>query len=128
MEDIQIQEHQQNGDIVNDIIIINPEFKILPLNFPVHTHSPDDASKNQGQYFALLFRDIETGNIQFMDISIWFVYVIEQLTIESKPLNSILLEAADVFGKIDTVYLQASSISFLNDMKQKGFVLGFRKD
>lgn len=125
MPDLKIDEHKKYGDVINDVLIINPEFKILPLSFPVHTHIPDDASKKQGQYFALLYRDLETGNIQFMDISIWFVYLIEQIAIESKSINLILKEAPTLFGEIDILNLQTTSIAFINDMSQKGFVLGY---
>jgi hypothetical protein len=127
MADITTPLYVENGNLLEDILIINPEHKLLQLNYPVHTHKPFDTIDKEGTYFVLLYRERETGKVQFVDLSIWFALVIDVLNKGEIALNDLLNEAPNYFGEIKMNDLTESTIDFINDLKKKEFVLGFKK-
>ena len=125
MEDIPSATFTMEGDVLNDVLIINPEHKLLQLEYPVHIYNPIESIDKKGNYFVLLYRESETGKVQFMDLSIWFALVIEQLNNGEVHLQVLLNEAPNLFGNINIDDLTSSTVSFINDLLQKKFILGF---
>jgi hypothetical protein len=125
MEDISPKPYQIIGDPLNDLLIVHPEHKLLQLKYPVHLYNPVMAKEKTGNYFVLLYREHETGRVQFMDISVWFALVIEQLHIGNLTLKTLLNEAPQLFGDIDVKELTKTTLAFITDLKEKKFVLGY---
>lgn len=127
MEDIAYPAYNLQGNIITSPIVINPEHELLHLNFPVHKQTPHKSISNPGDYYILMYREKETGKIQFMEISVWHALMIEQFSQANVSLEKLLKEAPKIFGKIDVEELKMSSIHFLNHLKEKSFVLGYGK-
>ena len=125
IEDIPYPEFKLQGNIIQNVLAINPEFKLLALKYPVHLEKPFLAQQKEGNYFVLLFREQESGNIQFVDLSIWFAFVIEQIHQNKKNIAELLLQGPEIFGGFDTKAITESTISFVKEMQEKKFVLGF---
>jgi hypothetical protein len=125
MEDISPKPYQIIGDTLNDLLIVNPEHKLLQLKYPVHLYNPVTAEEKPGNYFVLLYREYETGRVQFIDISVWFALVIEQLIIGNVTLKILLNEAPKLFGDIDVQELTKTTLAFITDLMDKKFVLGY---
>jgi hypothetical protein len=125
MEDVLPKAFKANGDIVNDVLVINPEHSLLQLKYPIHIYNPIEAMEHIGNYFVLLFREQHTGKVQFMDISVWFALLIEQISKNGFSLKSLLSEAPEIFGNIDLTMLTKTTIEFINDLKSRNFVLGY---
>ncbi len=127
MKDETFPRFTADGDWSNEIVAINPEYRILSTKYPVHTTSPSEISeKNLGQYFILIFRQPDSGSIQFLDISILYALTIEKIE-EGKSISQIVDELQTVFSFPDKSIAQNHIITFLKDLLQKGFVLGFKK-
>lgn len=127
MKDEVFPEFKEAGSWENDVIILNPEYRVLQTKYPVHLTAPVNITEaNAGHYFILIFRQPETGNIQFLDISVLYALAIEKIE-EEKALPVIIDELQAVFSFPDKQIAQAHLITFLEDLKQKGFVLGFKK-
>jgi hypothetical protein len=75
--DIPYEYGSLTGNVINDIISVNPEHLLVPLHYPVHLLPPLEAIDKKGNYFVLLFREKETGKIQFIDLSVWYAFIID---------------------------------------------------
>lgn len=127
MEDKLIPETKSDGSWENDIIAFNPEFKLLRLSYPVHLKNPNQIiDTDKGEYFVLIFREQESGMIQFINLSIFFTWAIEKINTEAQSLKNVLKEAEKIFN-IDYQTLLENSLPLFEELKNKQFILGFRK-
>ena len=70
--------------------ILNPEIDILKLSYPVHIKSPLlITNEDLGTYFVSLHRNPNTGSVQFTNLSIPFVDVLEHLSANPLTENDI---------------------------------------
>ena len=127
MDDMPYPDFTTEGDLLNDKLALNPEHKLVKLNWPVHTTAPNEIAGKQGDYFLFIDREKNSGNIQFMDVSILYAYIIEQLTL-GVLLKDILVEANTLFQLNDIALLKDHTLTFIEDLKDKKFVLGFLKN
>ena len=127
MKDMDIPAHNMTGDIVQDIPVLNPEFKLFRFDYPVHLLRPQLAVEKKGEYFLLMFRDLESGKIHFLDISAWHVWMIEQIAVYGKSLEQSLVTAKSLFDTFDEVQFRSDSVEFLKHLQQKRFLLGYKK-
>ncbi len=133
MEDVAPSKYKTRGDVLNDLLILNPEHKLFQLKYPVHLYKPTLAVEKAGSYFILLYREQETGKVQFVDLSVWFALVIEQLgtgdavKCAKEKINNLLNEAPKLFGNIDLESFKKTTLEFIDDLKNKKFILGFKK-
>lgn len=127
MPDVQYPEFKSNGGWLGGVIAINPEHKILQFNYPVHLKNPNSITEDdRSEYYVLIFREKESGKVQFMNLSIYFAWLVEKIEIEKKPLVKILIEAESIFG-IEVKTLFENTIPLLEELNSKQFILGFRK-
>lgn len=124
MEDIKYPEFGTSENWLTEKIAINPEHKIIKLEYPVHLEKPFDAANKKGDYFLLLYREKETGRVQFVNLSVLFTFLIENIVLAEKTLDKIFNDILYIFGINDLGMLQKESFNFLKDLKSRGFVLG----
>ena len=128
MEDIDYPKTKANGDWTNDRIALNPEYKIIPLTYPVHTTTPGvELISKKGNYFLLVYREKESGNVQFVDLSMFYTYILENIQ-NGVLLKDILVEANSLFQINDIKLLKDRSLDFINDLKKRNFILGFKQN
>lgn len=125
MEDIVYPKAKPKGDWVNDQIAINPEHKLIRLEYPVHTTPPAEITPDKkGDYFLLIYREQESGNVHFIDLSMFYTYILENIK-NGALLKDILVEANTLFQINDIKLLKERSLTFINDLKQRNFITGF---
>ncbi|MBA3665413.1 MAG: putative DNA-binding domain-containing protein [Bacteroidetes bacterium] len=125
MEDIQYPKTKAEGDWLNDKIALNPEHKLIRLSYPVHTTAPTEGLlEKKGDYFLLIYREKDTGNVQFVDLSMFYTYILENL-MNGVLLKDILVEANSIFQINDIKLLKDRSLEFIEDLKRRNFVIGF---
>jgi len=126
MPDISPSEFIKEGNMFTDILIINQEYKIIKLSFPVHLYAPNKAKDLPGDYFVIALRDPENYKVKFLNLSILHVFFIEQLATEEKTLNKIIDEASEIF-KLEKNIIITNITIFLNDMFLQKLILGYKK-
>jgi hypothetical protein len=127
MEDKIFPETQNEGSFENDTIKFNPEFKLMRFNYPVHQKNPKAINEaDRGEYFLLMFRNKISSAIEFINLSIYYAWLIERINTSTDSLTTILTEAAAIFG-FDNQSLLENTLSFLTELKEKTFVIGFAK-
>ncbi|AQX02209.1 HvfC/BufC N-terminal domain-containing protein [Elizabethkingia anophelis] len=113
MEDVPIDEFRENKKSEKDVIIPNPEIKILSIEFPIHLKNIKEITEeDRGQYFVSIHRDFYTKQVKFNDLSYPFVEII-------------LKANEDYFTKKDFIELlskyekdEDKIIRFYNDFEQ----------
>lgn len=128
MEDLEYPNFSENTNWLKGKIAVNPEHKIIKLEYPVHFQIPDEAVKNKGNYFLLLYREKETGKVQFVNLSILFTFLVENIVLQEKTLEEIFNDILHIFGINNLDLLQKEAFKFLEDLLQRGFVLGILQE
>ena len=125
MEDIDFPEVVKEGDILTGTLALNPEYRIFQVSYPVHLKiAKDIKGEDKGGYYILLFRERETGRVQFIDLSAVFVLIIENIA-KGLTLNTILPQIAN-YLKLDSMEVLFDNVKpFVEMLMEKGFVLGF---
>jgi hypothetical protein len=127
MEDLEYPEYKAEGDWMNDAIALNPEHKLVKLEYPVHTTPPGpELLEKKGDYFLLVYREKESGNVQFVDLSMFYTYILENIK-NGVLLKDILVEANSLFQINDIKFLKERSLEFVNDLRGRNFIVGFLK-
>ncbi|MCF6357430.1 MAG: putative DNA-binding domain-containing protein [Draconibacterium sp.] len=124
MEDDTYPQVNSTKDWLKEKIAVNPEHKIIKLEYPVHLEKPFEAANKKGDYFLLLFREKETGKVQFINLSVLFTFLIENIVLAEKTLEEIFNDILYIFGINDLEMLRSEVFKFLEDLKTRGFVLG----
>jgi hypothetical protein len=63
-----------------NLYYINPEIRLIGVAYPIHLKEAKAITeKDKGNYFISLHRNIDTGSVEFTNLSIPFVDVIENL-------------------------------------------------
>lgn len=124
MEDLEYPNFIDSENWLNKRISVNPEHKIIKLEYPVHMEKPFDSISKKGNYFLLLHREKESGKIQFTNLSVLFTFLIENIVTTEKNLEEIFLDILLFFDINDLKMLQTETNKFLKILKNRGFVLG----
>jgi hypothetical protein len=115
------------GNIFMDRLAFNPEYEIVRLDYPVHLYPAEQASEMKGDYFALVFRAPETGNVQFLNLSGLNTYILTRLVEENIPLNELKGDIASASGIESGKYLDDALEKFIGDLMNKELILGFTR-
>ena len=125
MDDIPYEDYIAEGSWLQSRLVINPEHAILPVSWPVHLKKAKTIEEtDKGQFYILMFRERESGRIQFMDISAIYVLIIENL-LAGNNLLDILDAVHNQLPDISRPEMEKSSIAFLQKLTEKGFIYGF---
>jgi len=117
--------YSRTGNVFLDTLAFNPEYEIVRLEYPVHMHSAEKTLELKGDYFVLVFRSPETGNVQFLNLSGLNTYILTRLAEERVPLNELKGDIARVAGIESGKYLDDSLSTFIGDLIDKRLILGY---
>lgn len=96
--------------------LLNPETTILQFEYPVHLKNANAILKEEkGTYFTAIHRNPDSGNVQFTNLTIPFVDVIEHLAQKPLTKNDIIT----ILKKYaSTEIVETACIQFLNQSIQ----------
>lgn len=126
MEDLPVPACSQQGNWLKDVLVLNPEFRLLKLEYPVHLYPPAVVGTKKGLYFVVQYRHPESGNVHFVQLSPWLAFVIEQIHCQQLSLEALLPHAPTLFDIKELKVLQTNTVEFLKKMKQEQLVAGFK--
>lgn len=116
---------QSEGDVFKNVLEFNPEHKIIKLQYPVHIKDPEQALKEKGDYFLLAYREKDSGKVQFVNLSVLYVFTLEHLLSKPLTIDSLLDDILYLFGINDLNLLKEKISDFVLDLKQRGFIIGY---
>lgn len=125
MEDIASENLSNNGDFFKDNLVLNPESKILLLDYPVHTKNPTTITKkDKGNYYCLAYREPKDCKVKFIDLSSINAFVIEQLY-KDLTLDNIIQQIAQQTS-LDLLEIKKQIEPFITHIFTEKFILGFK--
>ena len=116
---------KKQGNIFMDRLAFNPEYELIRLDYPVHLYPAQEAAGQKGDYFALIFREPETGYVHFLNLSGLNTFILTHLVEEEVPLNEIKGDIASVSGIESGKYLDDALEKFIRDLMEKKLILGY---
>ena len=125
MEDMDYGSYDPEGNIEKELIGLNPEHRLIALSYPVHLCRPSEAREKKGEYYLLVYRERQSGKVQFVNLSVLHVLTIGHI-LENEPLENIIYKAAGLF-RLPVKEVREHLLQFLADLYRKQFVLGTKK-
>lgn len=129
MPDVELKKYIAEGNPDNDIVYFNPEHKLVKLSYPVHELPPsqltDDSLK--GDYFLLVYRHQDSGDVEFFGLSALFAFIIASAGEEQASIKDLIQKAFQVFGVELNKESYAQAFDFFRVLVDKKFILGYLK-
>ncbi|MCF8303709.1 MAG: putative DNA-binding domain-containing protein [Bacteroidales bacterium] len=126
MPDEEKPEFCPTGQMLEDPLVMNPEYRLIRLDYPVHIYSASEVTAKKGNYFVLVFRDLESGKVNFMNLSVLHAYLFEKAAIDEKNLLESIEEAAEIFHINNWKQLLKNSLKLFHEFKRQKALLGFK--
>lgn len=120
MPDIHIRPYTISGSIFSDRLVVNPEYCILPLKYPVFLVHPGHCTEqSRGEYRLLMYRHPETKDVIFCATSYTIEKFLNLLVHQSFSFRD--LETISFFDQNEKHQIK----NFIPDAIKHGIILGF---
>lgn len=106
-----------------NVLVINPDFEMLDLNYPVHKGNWEEISGKKSKFILLAFRNLENKKVHYLEISSLHKMLIEFL-ISGRSIGESINQIQVEFGFDSISELEKSIETFLVKCLKQGFVLG----
>ena len=128
MEDKNVELNNLSLEIHNHSqIIINREYAILQLSFPVHLKSSNTIPlEDKGTYYVLMFR--ANDKVQFFDLSPFFVWLIYEIENNDYLIEQLIKQSEEANKNINCKIIKENFLKFIYTMHSKGFILGLNNE
>lgn len=126
MEDLPIEKFKTETSSKEEILIPNPEIKILPLQYPIHIKKITQITEDdKGQYFVTIHRDYSTKQVKFNDLSYPFV----EMLIKTNEKETTINDLKTIFSKYenDNNKIEIAISDFIAFAFQNNLILGFKQ-
>jgi len=127
MPDVYPQPYKSEGDIQLDRIEVNPEYRLVKLDFPVHLYAGEESKKHAGNYFLLVYRHPDNFEVRFVDLPILHTLFFEKIANECMSISEILKEIEDTSVLENMDEFQKNIIEFTKTMFEQKVFLGFKQ-
>lgn len=127
MPDKEVAAYTADGNPLKDRIVLNPEHKLIQLSYPVHLHAVQDIEQKKGNYYVLLFREPETGNVKFLDLSILHAFILARIFEDEVAIESFKGEIARIAQVESEKYLDDYLIEFIKNLRDRQMIFGYFK-
>ena len=124
MADVPREPVLKKGDLLEDVIYINPEYRLVQLEYPVHLYAAEQTKDKKGVWFLLTHRDPETFLVKFSNLHPLAVVIFEKIRTEQKSLNQIFNEF-DKSGQPLKENQKNEIVTFVKLMFNEKVFLGF---
>lgn len=114
-------------DIWNDTLVINQEYRFLPLSYCVHHQVSLDELCTKGEFFLICYRHPCSLEAMYMEVSPFFLRIFQELVaMERSAADSfhLALTEASVFDSAVQEKLREQVHVFLETLIANGLVLG----
>lgn len=126
MEDEEPVAYTTQGSIQADALVLNPEFRICVLEYPVHLKKAKQITvEDKGQYFLWLHRHPESGKVFFTDLNIAHVQLLDVLTQNHCCSFKGLLPVFEQYTSRKKA--EKAILHFIENALENRLILGFRK-
>lgn len=126
MPDEEIPQFSAIKDLWNEPLILNPEYRLIQFSFPVFTKpSLELFNEIAANYFLFAYREIESRQVKFMNITSLYAFIIEQID-DNYTLTEICNAYQTIFSLVDVDSIKKDIISFIEKLIKKEIILGVK--
>lgn len=128
MPDAPHAEYTAQGDLLDDAIVVNPDFKLVQLAYPLHKKDHREYEAQKGNYFVLIFRHKTNYSVNFFELSPFLALVFNHLVENKGSLRASLVAVGNANGIHDENILLPNGKAFAEQMIQNTAFLGFARE
>lgn len=126
MPDVPALSVKSEGDLFHNKLILNQEFRLIELSYPVFRVSANELEAHKGTYFLLAFRHPKTLTVRFMELSELWVEVVDLLAKQALSGVELLSTLTEELNEKEAVSMRTMLLAFLESLQQQGMLAGFR--
>jgi len=125
MEDLPVENFDTEKTSHNQIIVPNPEIKVLALQYPVHIKKVKlITEEDKAQYFVTIHRDFHTKKVRFNNLSYPFVEMLVKINEENTNIDDLKI----IFSKYenDNIKIETAISNFISFAFRENMLLGYK--
>ncbi len=126
MKDKVFEKFAVEGNPISDQLVVNPEYELIQLEYPVHLKAVQGIEEHKGDYYVLLYREQETGNVKFLELSVLHAYILSKISETGASISSFKGEIARISNVESEKYLDMYLLEFVDSLMQRDLILGYR--
>jgi len=127
MADQSPEPYKKDGDVNKNKIEVNPEYRLIKLNFPVHLYATEEAKKHSGNYFLLVYRHPDNFEVRFVDLPALHILFFEKIVNEEMTISEILKEIEEASGSENIETVEKNILEFVEIMFDQKVFLGYKQ-
>jgi len=138
MEDASVESVTQSGSVLNDVLVLNSEHRILLLEFPVFKFSTSVVKANsevlvaaKGIYPLICYRHPQTLKANYFQLSTFYLNILGQIQEKQSPGRDAIEFVAKEMGLAasadELAKLLEQGEEFLTELLQQQIIIGFKK-
>ena len=122
MPDGSTPECQKLGSLESDLLVLNPDFRVINLSFPVFRVKAAELNAFPGNYFLLCCRHRETFQVKFMEITPIHVTALEELSRKPMTLDELVERLSN---RLNQKCDRSSLLFSLELLADQGMIAGY---
>ncbi|GAB4183755.1 MAG: hypothetical protein Kow00108_21030 [Calditrichia bacterium] len=127
MADKVLEPYIEHGEMLDDLIYVNPEYEMIQLRYPVHKTLVHEELVDEVNAVVFGFRDVESGEVKFVELSPFFAFIINQIHHREISLKNLIEEMSRETDYPDKETIIPHLLPFVGDMFLQGLFLGYRR-
>jgi len=120
----EIKDYEPCENFLTENLVLNPDYKILQLEYPVYNFDKDTIGEQKGNYFVLIYRSLEDWKVYFLEINAFLATIIETIKDSNLKLNKVLIDVCKQNNIEATEDLFREAYKFMQLLESKGILLG----
>ena len=125
MADSKIEPYLKDGNALENLLEINPDYRLNRLEYPVHLYSGEESLNRKGDYFLLSYRLPGTFEVRYLNMPLLHVLFFEKISIERMNGKEIISQLVNDNPGTEEEGLASNFLAFTETMLNEKVFLGF---
>jgi len=125
MADSNIEPYLKEGDMLEDVLETNPDYRLSRLEYPVHLYSGEESLNHKGDYYLLTYRLPLSFEVKYINMPLLHVLFFEKISIERMSGKEIINQLVNDNPGTEREELTSNFSAFTKTMLAEKVFLGF---
>jgi len=122
-EDVEIEENNNANMQLDFPIRLSPYAIICRLNYPIHKLSLSDAQKQPGQHVVVVYRNLSSLQVEFLDVSLFTAACLKQIKSDQVLKKSWLQQFCETNGIAFDTAIENEANNLLQQLRAKSILV-----